>query len=296
MLLDRPISVKYILNTIKFDMLYVLIISLVVYFLTLRIGRVFPEISLVIPTFIGTSISILLSFKLNHSYERWWEARKIWGAIVNDSRSLVLQLQGMVAEGNEAVVKKMAHRQIGWCYCLGQSLRNSDPVANLESFIPKEELDSVQSHQNVPLALLQLHTLDLAELRQTNRLDVFGHVQLGNTLARLTDSMGKAERIKSTIFPVTYRLFLHLLIYVFVITLTISLSAVGQFRATLLLILSAAFFLLEKTATHMQDPFDNKPTDTAVTAIARTIEINLKQLLKETDIPPAQQPTGFYLS
>ena len=57
-----------------------------------------------------------------------------------------------------------------------------------------------------------------------------------------------------------------------------------------------AFFLLEKSATHMQDPFENKPTDTAVTAIARTIEINIKQLLKETNIPEPHQPKVFYLS
>ena len=68
-----------------------------------------------------------------------------------------------------------------------------------------------------------------------------------------------------------------------------------MFEIPLLLLISAAFFLLEKSATHMQDPFENKPTDTAVTAIARTIEINIKQLLKETEVPKPNQVETFYL-
>ncbi len=297
MLLNRPISVKYILNKVKYEMLYVLIISLLMQYLTHQFRAFLPEMPLPIPAFIGTAISILLSFKLNQSYDRWWEARKVWGSIVNDSRSFVLQLQSLVAKGNESTIKKIAYRQIAWCYGLGQSLRGLNPAEKLERFITNDELTIVNNHKNVPLALLQLHSSDIAELKNDSRIDVLCQLQLDNTLVRLCDAMGKAERIKSTVFPVTYRLFLHLMIYLFVITLSISLSDVGGlFEIPLLLILSAAFFLLEKTATHLQDPFNNKPTDTAVTAIARTIEINIKQLLKETDIPPSHQPLKFYLS
>jgi len=69
----------------------------------------------------------------------------------------------------------------------------------------------------------------------------------------------------------------------------------GYFEIPLLLIISSAFFLLERTATHLQDPFSNKPTDTAMTAIASTIEINLKQLINEKEVPQPQQPKEFYL-
>ena len=297
MLLNKPISIKYILNKIKYEMLFVLIISLLTHYLTYQLRALLPEMPLTIPAFIGTAISILLSFKLNQSYDRWWEARKVWGSIVNDSRSFVLQLQSLLAKGNESVIKKIAYRQIAWCYGLGQSLRGLNPIDNMEKFMTSDELTVANTHRNVPLALLQLHSSDIAELRKDSRIDVFCQLQLDNTLVRLCDAMGKAERIKSTIFPVTYRLFLHLMIYLFVITLSISLSdAGGLFEIPLLLILSAAFFLLEKTATNMQDPFDNKPTDTAVTAIARTIEISIKQLLKETDIPQSHQPSKFYIS
>lgn len=296
MLLNKQIPAYYVLNKVKHDLVYVLLLSLFVLFVTERYQKLLPELPLTIPAFIGTAISILLSFKLSQSYDRWWEARKIWGAIVNDSRSFVIQLQTLTAKGNDAIVKKIAFRQIAWCYSLGQSLRGLNPTENLEKFISSEDLEELQKHNNKPLALLQLHGNDIKALKEKDQLDIFSQLQLDDTLVRLCDAQGKAERIKTTIFPVTYRLFLHAIIYLFVVTLSISLKDVaGYYEIPLLLLISTAFFLLEKSATHMQDPFENRPTDTAITAIARTIEINIKQLLKETEIPAPLQPEKFYL-
>lgn len=294
MLLNKRIPAYYILNKVKYDLGYVLIVSLSVLFITDRYKELLPEMPLTIPAFIGTAISILLSFKLSQSYDRWWEARKVWGAIVNDSRSFVIQLQTLTSKGNDKIVKKIAFRQIAWCYSLGQSLRGLNPTENLDKYISPEDLEEIQQHNNKPLALLHLHGKDIKELKEKNQLDIFSQLQLDNTLVRLCDAQGKSERIKTTVFPVTYRLFLHALIYLFVITLAISLKVDGLFETPLLIAISAAFLLLEKSATHMQDPFENRPTDTAMTTIARTIEINIKQLLKETEIPKPLQPEIFY--
>jgi len=296
MLLNTRIPAYYILNKVKYDLVYVLIVSISVLYITDKYKELLPEMPLTIPAFIGTAISILLSFKLSQSYERWWEARKVWGAIVNDSRSFVIQLQTLVAKGNDTIVKKIAFRQIAWCYSLGQSLRGLNATENLDKFISPGDLEEIQKHNNKPLALLQLHGKDIKNLKENNQIDILSQLQLDNTLVRLCDAQGKSERIKTTVFPVTYRLFLHAIIYLFVITLSVSLKDVGGiFEIPLLLLISGAFFLLEKSAKHMQDPFENKPTDTAVTAIARTIEINIKQLLNETEIPKPHQPDKFYL-
>jgi putative membrane protein len=91
-------------------------------------------------------------------------------------------------------------------------------------------------------------------------------------------------------------MFLHFIIYLFLVVLSIALKEIEwYFQIPLLLLISTAFFLLEKSATIMQDPFENRPTDTPMTAIARTIEINIKQLLKETTIPEPIQAEKFYL-
>ncbi len=297
MLLNKRIPASFIINKVKFDLVYVLLVSVLVLYLTDRYHDSLPEMPLTIPAFIGTAISILLSFKLNQSYDRWWEARKVWGSIVNDSRSFVIQLQTLTAKGNEGIVRKIALRQVAWCYSLGQSLRGLNPIESLEAFISSEELEEIKKHNNKPLALLQLHGRDIKELKESNQLELFSQLQLDNTLVRFCDAQGKSERIKSTVFPVTYRLFLHSIIYLFVVTLSISLRNVGGlFEIPLLLVISSAFFLLEKSATHMQDPFENKPTDTAMTAIARTIEINIKQLLKENEIPNPHPANEFYLT
>lgn len=297
MLLNKRIPPLYILNKIKYDIVYVLTVSIAVLVLTDYYKDLMPEMSLTIPAFIGTAISILLSFKLNQSYDRWWEARKVWGSIVNDSRSFVIQLQSFVSNENNETIKKIALRQIAWCYSLGQSLRGLNPIENLEKLLSKEDLDAIKKHNNKPLAILQLHSADIKKLKEEKKLNEFSHIQLDNTLVRFCDAQGKAERIKTTVFPVTYRLFLHGIIYLFVVTLSISLKDVAGFlEIPLLLFISSAFFLLEKSATHMQDPFENRPTDTAMTAIARTIEINIKQLINESDIPEPLKPESFHLN
>ncbi len=297
MLIKNRIPVWYIFNKIKVHVTYVLGFSISVYLLSQYYGDAIPVIELSIPAFIGTAISILLSFKLSQSYERWWEARRIWGSIVNDSRTLVMQLQSFVAPGNEKIIERMAHRQIAWCYSLGQSLRRSNPKENLGKLISKEELIGLDSHDNKPLALIQNHREDLRNLYEAGKIETFPMVQIENTFVKLVDSMGMAERIKSTVFPITYRLFLHFTIYFFIGIFTISVRDFEYYyQIPLVLVISSIFLLLEKTATHLQDPFEDRPTDTAMTAIARTIEINIRQLLKEKDIPEPMKPNGFYLS
>ncbi len=280
---------------IKYDLIIILSVSLSALFITEKYQELLPNMPLTIPAFIGTAISILLSFKLSQSYDRWWEARKAWGAIVNDSRSLVIQLQSLTSKGNDEKIKKIAFRQIAWCYSLGQSLRGLNPTDNLDGFISDEDLKEIKKHNNKPLALLQLNASDIKQLKETNQLDIFSQLQLDNTLIRLCDAQGKSERIKTTVFPVTYRLFLHAIIYLFVVTLAVALRVDGFFEIPLLVAISSAFFLLEKSATHMQDPFENKPTDTAMTSIAKTIEINIKQLLNEIELTIQEKQDKFYL-
>jgi ion channel-forming bestrophin family protein len=200
MLINKPIPASYIFRKVKRELFYVLIMSIVVLIVTAKYNTRLPEMPLTIPTFIGTAISILLSFKLNQSYDRWWEARKVWGSIVNDSRSLVIQLMTFTLKGNDPTIKKIAFRQIAWCYSLGQSLRGLNPMENLEEFVSKEELAEIKSHHNKPLSLLYLNGMDIKKLRDENQLDVFSQVQLDDTLVRLCDAQGKPNVLKIRYF------------------------------------------------------------------------------------------------
>lgn len=295
MLLKGRIPFFFILKSIRWEIPVIIAISITFHFIKVFFGSVIPELPISIPAFLGTAISVILSFKLNQSYDRWWEARKIWGGIVNDSRTLVIQMQMFFSKGNESEIRKIGYRQIAWCYCLGQSLRGLDPLTNLEKFLSEKDLKSISDHGNKPLAILQLNSSDLSDLKSRGQMEIFSLVQINNTMVNFSNAMGMAERIKNTVFPTTYRFFLHMFIYVFVITLSISLAEMHPyFEIPLLLVISCSFFLLEKSATHLQDPFSNKPTDTPVTAIARTIEINIQNLLKDSTISEPLAVEGYF--
>jgi ion channel-forming bestrophin family protein len=295
MLITKGPSIFYILKKTKVEFFYTLVIALVVSVVTYKFDFAIPNMPINVPAFLGTAISVLLSFKLSQSYDRWWEARKIWGTIVNDSRTFTMQLQSFITPVNDEAVKQMAFRHIAWCFCLGQSLRGLDPLENLGKYISEDDIKKISTFSNKPLAILQLNSQQIAELKNNGEMDIFSQVHINTTLINLTAAMGMAERIKSTVFPVTYRVFLQLMIYLFVITLSISLGVVNPlYEIPLLLIISSGFFVLEKTARLLQDPFENEPTDTAMTTIATNIEINIKQLLKEAEIPKPLKPDSFY--
>ncbi|AYA35711.1 hypothetical protein D3Y59_00765 [Hymenobacter oligotrophus] len=303
MLLETKLPIRYIFRRIMPDVLRVLFISVMFQLIKEVFGPYLPPVPLQLPTILGSSISLLLAFKIGQSYDRWWEARRIWGAIVNDSRSVVLQLSNFLPPEAKAPgpdgrtpVQALAYRQIAWSYCLGQSLRGLDPLAGLEHLLPERELRYAVAHHNKPLGLMALHVQQLRELVSNRCLNSFQQIQLDATLVRLTESMGAAERIKNTIFPTSYRLMVYFFIYLFLFTLSLGLvETIGLWEVPVLLLTASTYFLLERTARYLQDPFSNKPTDTPVTAIARTIEINLRQLLDETEVPPPFPPGPYYL-
>ena len=296
MLLNKRIPITYILGQIKLEIVLITLIGIAAYYIKAPIKDDLPNMPVGVPSFLGTAISVILSFKLNQSYDRWWEARKIWGSIVNDSRTFVIQLQSFLIKGNEGEIRKISFRHIAWCFSLSQSLRGLKGNEGLEKYLTQEDLTSITKHSNKPLAILQLNALHIAELKNGNKMDLKSFIQINDTMVNFSNAMGMAERIKNTVFPATYRIFLRLFIYVFVVTLSISLADTqGYFEIPLLLVISCSFFLLEKTSALLQDPFSNKPTDTAMTAISTTIEINIKQLINETEIPQPSQPKGFYV-
>lgn len=232
MLIDKTIPFSYMLNKVKYDVLRVLLFSVAFHLLKHFFTDYLPPVPFQLPAILGTSISLILAFKLNQSYDRWWEARKVWGAIVNDSRSLVLQLKGFVDEERtepRQLLHRMAYRQIAWCYSLGESLRGNEPIKEeQEANLSPEEINYIRKHSNKPLALLMCHVHDLKALLRLEAVNPYQQVQLDSTLTRLCESMGKAERIRGTVFPVTYKLIVHFFIYLFLVVLSLALVEIGR--------------------------------------------------------------------
>jgi len=290
MLLKKRIPMRYVLGKIKVELGLVVAYTILFevfhhYFINISV-----DIPIAIPTMVGTIISLLLAFKSNQAYDRWWEARIIWGSIVNESRTLIRQVLTFYKDPDFSVEandfkENFTKRQIAWCYSLGQALRNRDAIKPIKNFITEEELNFVKNHQNIPNAILLLHARDLRNARKDKRFNTYQQVEIDNTLTRLCDAMGKCERIKNTIFPTTYSMYIRMTLCLFIILLPFGLiDLLSWFAIPLITIIAGTFFLIEKMAIHLQDPFENRPTDTPVTAISQAIEKNLMQMLNEFQV------------
>jgi ion channel-forming bestrophin family protein len=288
MLLRENIPVSYIVGKIKNEVLFVTIYSvfIAIMYNTFHFTRI--SIPIAVPTILGTVISLLLAFKSNQAYDRWWEARTIWGAIVNDSRTLTRQLLTYVdtkygQSEERAFCEKVAKRQIAWCYSLSRHLRRQDPLKGLEKLISPEDLKYVKQYSNIPLALLELQGADLRYAYKLGWINEFQQVELDNTLTRFSNEMGGCERIKNTVFPATYGTYIHFSLVLFIMLLPFGLiEFFGVVEVPVVIAIASSFFLIEKMAIHLQDPFENKPTDTPTTTISQTIERDIKQMLKVT--------------
>jgi putative membrane protein len=301
MLLKENIPLKYVFGKIKYEVLLIAVYTLFIVMLHDQFSLKNMQIPLSVPMIMGTVISLLLAFRSNQAYDRWWEARTIWGAIVNDSRSLTRQVLSFIDDQykTEEIIlfrERLVRRQIAWCYALGQSLRGLDAKEGLDKHLSKREIAFVQRYTNIPMALLELHARDLNHALKQEWINAYQQVELDRTLSRLCDAMGKCERIKNTVFPATYSLYIHFSMNFFILLLPFALiEDFGILEIPMVVSIAASFLLIEKMAIHLQDPFDNKPTDTPMTAISRNIERDLKQMLNEHHQPENAAVYKYYV-
>lgn len=295
MLLNKKISILFFIKAIKFD-----IIAIAVYAIVIGIAdnnKILSQVSIPISitAILGTCVSLLLAFRTSQAYERWWEARIVWGAIVNDSRTLIRQIKQYLPNEDIDTVKEFSERQIIWCIALSEALRGKSFSDRVRTYI---ESNGVKG-RNVPNSLINAHAENVKKLTAQEKLNGFALLQIDNTLMRLCDSMGKCERIKNTVFPRSYSLLVHFLIYSFTTILPFGLSDESSIGIAIEILVCATipifFIAIEKTAILMQDPFENSPLDVPMTKLSETIEVNLLQTVDNNYNPSIkEEPTTFY--
>lgn len=302
MLLKNNIPLEYTFGKIKWEVLIVAAYAGGIAILHDNFHITRMSIPLNVPMILGTVISLLLAFRSNQAYDRWWEARTNWGAIVNDSRSLTRQLLTYMGSSFDdsdmrAFQKAFVYRQAAWNYSLSQRLRGEKQTEGLERLMNKREMQMISTYDNAPNAILELHGRDLAYALEQGWINQFQHVEMDRTLSRLCDAMGRCERIKNTVFPATYSQYIHLAMNIFIIMLPFALIGFfGFMEVPIVIVISALFMLIEKMAIHLQDPFENRPTDTPMTTISRNIEKDLRQMLHDHQTSPSSAVVlkGYY--
>lgn len=260
------------------EITYIGIFSLLIAFFTITYfpKAVVLEKLIAIYSLIGFVLSLLLVFRTNTAYERWWEGRKKWGEIVNDTRNLSIKLSAILSEKEDkAFFKNMLPN---FAFASKEHLRKG---VNFEELtLTKEQFDKIISKKHVPLAICEMMYIKLIELKKATKITEEEFLVLDKNLNALTDSIGACERIKNTPIPVSYSLFIKKFIFVYVMTLP--LAFVVQFGYFSALIATFVFYVLvsmEVLAEEIEDPFGNDESDLPTDTLSERIKINCEEVL-----------------
>jgi putative membrane protein len=261
-----------------------------------------PEIPISI---FGGVIGVLAGFRNSSAYARWWEARTIWGAIVNNSRSFAREVLSMIVapepgEETENEICEMKRTlvllQIAYVHALRNQLRGLPVWPELSGLIPEQEIESLKTQKNVALAIQKHMSSLVADCFRRGWIDNIRWASLDRTLSSLMDSQGASERIKNTPMPRQYDLFIRRFIGIYCLVLPLgmveSLRLLTPIGST---VVGFIFLALDQIGRDLETPFENLPHDISLTAISRTIEINLKQMIGEKEIPEPLAPVDGIL-
>lgn len=254
---------------------------------------------------LATTVGIFLMFRFNEAYQRWWEARILWGALVNDSRTFAREVHTLLTpdrvpaiksdEQARAIHTELVHRHVAYINALRLSLRKQDHWDELAPFISPVELRELEGFVNKPTQLNRRQGDRLAELIGTDTAQQVLLMQFDSTLGRLYDIQGGCERIKNTAFPDEVRLVSRAMIWLTAVAVPLAflnpvyndVTALEVFGAIIIVV---SFMIVEQLGAALKNPFENEPNDTPMTALCRTIEIDLRQQLGETTLPPQLEP------
>lgn len=283
-----------------------------------HLGLTFLSITWVPVALLGTAVSFIVGFKNNTSYDRLWEARVIYGSIVNGSRSFAVMIRDFAKD--ETQIKTIFNRHFAWLTALRYQLREPriwENMANpenveyathykiperltkmedeLKKYLSEEELNYILTKKNKATQLMALQSRHINNLRLTE----FQLLQLQTAITAFYDGQGRAERIKNFPYPRNFSSIASYLLYFFV--LLVPFGLLNEFEklgnGTMIegysiwlnvpfsLLLSWVFVALDAVGESSNNPFEGNANDVPITNISRTIEIDMRDMLDETDLP-----------
>lgn len=248
---------------------------------------------------IGSALSIFLAFRTGSAYDRWWEARTLWGGLVNNSRTFARQVMTLIHDGGDADERRALQRrlvvmQICYVHALRCHLRNQMPFAELRQWLDEETIAALRRHANVPAAMLTMMGEGLREAYDRGWLDSFRWTAIDRTVGELTNVQGACERIKNTPMPKQYDYFPRVLVNFFCVLLPFGLvEGLGLLTPVASTGLGLIFITLDRIGSEIEAPFETTVQDTPMTSLSRTIEINLRQLLGERAPKELHPVAGF---
>jgi ion channel-forming bestrophin family protein len=281
---------------------------------------------------IGTAVAFYVGFKNNQSYDRVWEARKVWGSIVNLSRSFGAATRAFITHARtkgiaQADIDKEVNiimlRHIAWLHAVKHAMRvrtlweHDLPASerqrryfakriDFSSFdidgstcLSAEELQYIKQKKNAATHLLDKQSQHIADLRNRKFIDQFEQIELQKLITDLYAEQGACERIKNTPLPRQYSTSSHIFILIF--TYLLPFAMLNEFEkldgGNLIwmmlpfnLIVSWVFSLMEYTGDYSENPFEGLLNDVPIYSIVRNIEIDLKEMIGDPNVPERMKP------
>ena len=242
-------------------------------------------------TLLGLSLSIFMSFRNNACYDRWWEGRKAWGAIVIEARSFVRE---SIAITDSGLLETLLMELRGFLHALNARLRGEDEFAAAGKWLSNRQ--AVYGH-NVSDGILRHLGAECSRLAQQGEISEWRYVTLEQRLRGLSEAQAICERIKTTPLPFPYTLLLHRTIYIFCVLLPFAMAEpLGWMAPVFTTIVAYTFFGLDAIGDELEDPFGRDENDLPLDAMVRTIERDLLQALGYEELPPAVEPVDYVLS
>tara|TARA_R110002072_G_scaffold299920_1_gene476126 strand:- start:40851 stop:41807 length:957 start_codon:yes stop_codon:yes gene_type:complete len=278
---------------------------------------------------IGIAVAFFLGFKNNSSYDRTWEARKIWGAIVNDSRTFATGILSLPNSNLPFESKRqLIHRHLAWVLALKHAMRkektwehnlpvnklnfipgfikeyNDGVYMEINKYLSEEEILSLKNMSNIPSQLLKNQSKEIGLLNEQEYISDHKQVRLHELIGNLYTNQGMSERIKNFPFPRQYASTGLWITYIFCGLIPFGLLDIfAESRALhywLTIPFSAiiiwTFFVVDRIGDYSENPFEGGYNDVPISSIARAVEIDLLEMLEEENIPvPYEVENGFLM-
>ncbi|MCB9310814.1 MAG: hypothetical protein H6567_12205 [Lewinellaceae bacterium] len=338
MLVRKTIPLESIVNFSGIHLVWLLLYSTLVTVLYEYAGWKWIAIPFVPVTLIGTALAFYLGFKNSQAYDRLWEARKIWGAIVNSSRtwgSLVVALVRNPESSEsqlQSIKTKLIYRHIAWLYTLREQLliptqwehvslrkhfgsinvkrRDQFGVGKFKEYLTEKqeksyfsESDQWKNAANGATQIINIQIKEIAKLWETQYLDLFHQIELQSVLSDFYTFQGQAERIKKFPLPRQYAnsslIFNGIFIFLLPLGIVAEFAKLGDngiwWTIPFAALVSWVYVIMELVGDYSENPFEGLANDIPMLAICRTIEIDLLEILGETDLPEPIKPVNDIL-
>ncbi|PZO78669.1 MAG: hypothetical protein DI629_11570 [Mesorhizobium amorphae] len=243
---------------------------------------------------VGVALSIYLGFRNSAAYDRWWEARKLWGQLVFDTRNLARAVSGLVADESER--RRMLRSVPGFAHFLRGQVRGVDGTKEAAAFLGAAEAARHAGSNNPADSVLRAMGAQAGHLFRTGSVDSIGFRILDERLSAFSAVQAGCERIAGTPLPFAYTLLLQRTAYVFCLLLPWGMaSAMGWLTPLFTGLMAYTFFALDALSEELEDPFGTEANDLALDALCRVCEISVAESLGDPP-PPPLAPERFYYS